>query len=137
MNELPEDVTKAINEFDRQTIASTSFYGRDATPSRAREALEKVIMAYVLKLDDTELARDALHAGLRALAKEVEARKQLTAKMEATEIELRSRQGTAEMMADLRECADFLGRQGYDAWRSTLLNIEQSITAPETYRRLP
>lgn len=45
--------------------------------------------------------------------------------------------GVAEMMQDIRSCADFMERHSYGRWRSLLLNIEQSITAPETYRRLP
>lgn len=59
-------------------------------------------------------------------------------KVEALESKLGAREkGVAEMMEDIRAAADFLGRDGYARWRNTLLNVEQSIAQPETYRRLP
>jgi len=42
-----------------------------------------------------------------------------------------------QMRQDLRRAAEFFADNGYARWANTVLNVEQSIEAPETYRRLP
>ena len=86
--------------------------------------------------------RDENDAEFEDATKEIEQLNVTNIRHENTIAELQSRldareKGAAEMMADVRSCADFLGRDGYTRWRNMLLNIEQSIAAPETYRRLP
>lgn len=43
----------------------------------------------------------------------------------------------ARMRNDLRRVAEFLVGEGFMKWSLVLLNIEQSIADPASYRRLP
>lgn len=46
-------------------------------------------------------------------------------------------EGIKRIRQDLKRVAEFLEREGFTKWGFILLNIEQSVAAPASYRRLP
>lgn len=46
-------------------------------------------------------------------------------------------EGLRLIREDLRRCADSLSNEGFTRWWAILLNIEQSVSDPTSYRRIP
>lgn len=96
----------------------------------AQTVLDRLIQWEAEMADGTKMSGDRKDAldGMIVMAKE------LTEQM--TEQKTREAK-LQEMRADLREEADRLRSEGYGQRANTLLNIEQSLASPESYRRLP